>query len=270
MAIQPSPHRAEKVLLAALFGFFVLLTLQVRRGQKTLLVDFALWVFSPLGSTYEAADRLTREGLQAYIWQRDAAVEAERLAYENRLLKGQIMAQGYIRDENARLRQLLEIPVPEGINPIGARALTQYGAPFNRYLMVSAENLLKTPQLTPVIVPEGVVGRVQSGGGGLLKCALITDPNSAVGVISQRVPVHGVAVGDGRNLLLRWVTNEADVKVGDAFITSGDDGVFPPSLPVGTVVSVADGPDYLKKVSLRPAANLGDLQWVLLLAPEQR
>ena len=265
MAIQSASRTPEKVLFLVVIAFIIFLTLQVRRGQRTVLAEVVLGAMGPFLSAYDRADDFVESGIRDYLWLRDAAVQAERLAQENRTLRGLLTSQGGLAQENARLKTLLQVAAPEGYHLAGARTLTQYGLPFNRYILLRLGPGEGAPDLTPVIVPEGVVGRVQRGSGTLKRCVLITDPNSAVGVVSQRTGVHGVAAGDGKNLLLRWVTNEADVKPGDLFITSGDDGVFPPSIPVGVVVSASDGPDYLKRSTLRPSANLDTLEWVLLL-----
>jgi rod shape-determining protein MreC len=109
------------------------------------------------------------------------------------------------------------------------------------------------------------VGRVQGASGELYKVILLTDPSSAVGVVCDRSAVKGVAVGKGNDMNVRWVSNESDVRVGDQFSTSGEDGVFPAGLRVGTAVSVEDGGDYLKKITLAPSSQMDRLTWVLLL-----
>src|SRR3546814_19870858 len=66
---------------------------------------------------------------------------------------------------------------------------------------------------------------------------LITDPEHAVPVLVGRYGVRLVAYGKGRSdqLELPNIPLSADVTVGDAIITSGLGGRFPPGFPVGTV-----------------------------------
>ena len=265
MALKSSYRRPEMLLLFFGVGFLLLLALQVRRGGQSLLGNLALSAFGPLLSAYDSASRFTREGFQAYLWQRDAALSAERLAAENRVLEGRLEMQRSLEKEVLELRELLKAPKPQDVDVIGARALTQYGAPFGRYLLVTCDARYAIPLMTPVIGPNGAVGRVQGASGSQYKVLLLTDPSSAIGVTSNRTGVHGVAVGRGRDLLVRWVSNESDVKVGDLFSTSGEDGVFPAGISVGTVLSVENGSDYLKRISLSPASKFDQLTWVLLL-----
>jgi rod shape-determining protein MreC len=265
MDLKPAARRPEVVLTLLVLGFFVLLTLQARRGSHSVLGNLALAAFGPLLSAYDSASRLTREGFQAYVWQRDAALQAERLAAENRALQGQLELSRNIEREVLTLRDLVQAPRPQGYDVIGGRALTQYGAPFSRYLLVSCDRKFYVAEGTAAMGPGGAVGRVQGASGGLYKVVLLTDPSSAAGVVCDRSGAKGVAVGKGSDMDVRWVSNESDVRVGDQFSTSGEDGVFPPGLRVGTAVSVEDGGDYLKRITLAPSSKMDDLTWVLLL-----
>ena len=265
MDLKPAARRPEVLLILIVLGLFMLLTVQVRRGGQSVLGNMALAAFGPLLSAYDSASRLTREGFQAYVWQKNAALEAERLAAENRVLQGRLELSRPLEKEVLTLRDLVNAPRPQGYEVLGARALTQYGAPFSRYLLVSCDSRYFIPEGTPVMGPGGAVGRIQGTSGSLHKVILLTDPSSAVGVVSERSGVKGVAVGKGSDMDVRWISNEMDVRVGDQFTTSGEDGVFPQGLRVGTAVSVQDGGDYLKKITMAPAVQMDELTWVLLM-----
>ena len=63
---------------------------------------------------------------------------------------------------------------------------------------------------------------------------LITDPDFAAGVISQKTQVRGTLKGQGTPLCkVDYVPFEEKVEPGDWFYTSGDDRVFPRGFPVG-------------------------------------
>ncbi len=264
MARTIASRRPEILVVLFLAGYLASLSLQIKRGERTLLGGVALALFSPVLTVFHEAQRFTREGADAYLWQKDAAVRNEALERENLFLKEREKLYESQGEENARLRRLLDIPPPTGFSLVAGRALMRYGEPFGRYLLVSCDTAASVFPNTPVLVPEGLVGKVQGASGGFYRVILTTDPSSAVGVTCQRTQVHGVAVGDGRLMNVRYVTNESDVKEEDVFVTSGEDGVFPPGIPVGTVTSVTDGGDFLKRIVLKPAVSMDSLSWVVM------
>ncbi len=253
------------LLLLIVVGYLVFLTVQVRHGEKTVFGNLAMAVFGPFLSVFNEASQLTHEGVQAYIWQRDAALAAERAEMKNRELEAKIQLDHHLEQEIIGLRALIKAPRPKDIDIIAGRALTQFGAPFGRYLLISCSSDVSIPDGTPAMSTEGAVGRVIGKVGGLFRVLMITDPNSAIGVVSARTGVNAVAVGAGDHLMVRWVSNEADVKIGDEFVTSGEDGFFPQGVNVCVVTSVENGSDYLKKITAEPLARLDKLTWVLLL-----
>lgn len=265
MASAPLSRRSLVLAVLLAGGFVVALTFQIRRGERSLLGQAALTLFGPVLSAFDGASRFAREGWEAWIYQHEALQRAERLKAENRELKARLLLESHLEEENRTLRELLRAAPPPQMQPFAVRVFTRFGAPFGRYYLVSSS--LPLPDDTPLLTERGLVGRVKGRVGALYRVVAATDPSSAAGVVSERTGVKGVAVGAGDRLVVRYVSNEADVQTGDVFATSGEDGLFPPGLRVGTVVEVADGGDYLKKIQLRPAVDPQALQWALALRP---
>lgn len=258
-------QKPEQLLIVLLLVYVLALGFQVKKGDQTVLGKFALTAFLPLLNGAEMSIRTFKEGLQAYLWQKDLALDNEQMKKENLALRGEISVLKPLADENSKLRALLSAPPPDNYKFSVARAIILYGAPFTRSLLLSVQDSLLIQPKSPVVDTGGVVGRIEEVSGGKARVILLTDPASAIGIMDDRSNVHGVAVGEGKLLRVRYVTNEADVREGDLFVTSGEDGVFPPGLPVGRVTAVDDGGDYLKKISLTPSASLESLTWVEIL-----
>jgi|GEM_PF-1808765 len=265
MASKSLTRRPGILLLILVFFTLIALSIQVKRGQRTLLGSLTLTVMSPLLSSVQGAFNLTQRGVNAYLWQRDAALEADRLKLERIDLLARIKEMEKGVAENRRLRALLKVPPSPEHRFVAAQAFTQFGAPFKSYLLISVKDTHPVPEDTPVIGPKGVIGRVTVRTGSLYKVLLITDPASAVGVSSRRTGVNGVAEGDGALMRVKWVSAEADVKARDIFETSGQDGVFPAGFPVCTVTSVDTKKNYTLKIEAAPVAELDKLDWVLLV-----
>jgi rod shape-determining protein MreC len=119
-----------------------------------------------------------------------------------------------------------------------------------------------------VLVPEGIVGRLWSVSGTQSKVLPADAPNASVAVMLMRSRAMGVlqGLGSGRTLV-RYVSNQEVVQVGEAVLTSGLDRVFPRGLLVGYVAEVAQG-DLELRVIVNLSAPLDRLSAVLLLPPQ--
>ena len=96
-----------------------------------------------------------------------------------------------------------------------------------------------------------VIGRTVEAGNHAARVLLLTDPASRIPVVVVRTGQAALAVGTNRpSLVLRdRVGADVPLQAGDRLVTSGDGGVFPPGIPVGTIVDPAEPP------AIRPAAN---------------
>ena len=95
----------------------------------------------------------------------------------------------------------------------------------------------------PVVAAEGLIGRTIEVGNHSARVLLLADPASRIPVVVQRTGQAGLVVGSNRPVLeLRdRVGPEVPLLAGDRLVTSGDGGVFPPGIPVGSIVAGSDG-----------------------------
>jgi rod shape-determining protein MreC len=66
-------------------------------------------------------------------------------------------------------------------------------------------------------------------------------------------------------LHMNFVTATADVKVGDAIVTSGVDGIYPKGFAIGTVEHVDNGNGIYKAIRVRPSVEFNKLEEVLVV-----
>ena len=95
---------------------------------------------------------------------------------------------------------------------------------------------------------------------------LLIDRNAAAGALVERSRAQGVVVGGGDDRLrLEYVSEVADVVVGDVVVTSGIDGIYPKGFVIGRVESVEkDGGSY-KRITVKPAVDFSSLEEVLVV-----
>jgi len=117
-----------------------------------------------------------------------------------------------------------------------------------------------------VIAPAGVVGRVVMPSGRAAKVQLLVDRNAAAGALVERSRAQGVVKGVGEmRLELEFVSEAADVAVGDLVVTSGIEGIFPKGFTIGRVDTVEkSGPAY-KRITVMPAVDFSALEEVLVV-----
>jgi rod shape-determining protein MreC len=173
-----------------------------------------------------------------------------------------------LKDENARLRQwqnaavtlderikryqalLHAVPDP-ATESVLARVIGRSGRPFLETMILDAG---KTSDVKPgeaVVDGRGIVGRIFMAGQRTSWVILLTDPNSRVPVTIVPGNVQAIMAGDNSAApRLEAFSQNTILKPGAQIISSGDGGLVPQGLPVGTLV--ADGTGY--RVALFAAA----------------
>jgi rod shape-determining protein MreC len=117
-----------------------------------------------------------------------------------------------------------------------------------------------------VMAPAGVVGRIVVPSARAAKVQLLVDRNAAAGVLIERSRSQGVAVGAGDELLrMEYVSEVADVVVGDMVVTSGIDGIYPKGYVIGRVEAVEKSGNSYKQILVRPAVDFSSVEEVLVV-----
>ena len=99
------------------------------------------------------------------------------------------------------------------------------------------------------------------------------DRDQAIPTEVSRTGVRGVMYGLASNLTsdtveLRYMPRDSDVQPGDALVTSGLDGIYPPGLPVAVVTAVErQGATAFLRIDSQPLAKMQGTRHVLVLTP---
>lgn len=263
--------RIRWLLVGVLLAQLILLSAQVRSKDQgySLLEASMLRLVAPLAKAVDgtaAAFSRLREGFET----------RRTLRAENEELRGELEGMRRHRVETFGLEQKLELlskaasyAQSTGTSPrVADVVLLDYG-PWKQTLMLYVgERGVERQQ--PVVTDAGLVGRVVVPAGHYGKVQMITDRSASVGAMIERTRRQGVIRGGEEGLLeMDFVPLQEEVKVGDRVLTAGIDGVYPRGIPVGTVVSVSPGSELFHHILLVPAVDLGQLDQVFLLRPEQ-
>lgn len=107
----------------------------------------------------------------------------------------------------------------------------------------------------PIITSVGLIGRVTEIAPNYARVSTILSPQVNVGVYTMRTKSTGVLENDitiaaDGLCLMSNILKDADIEPGDVIVTSGQSGLFPEGLIVGTVKEVYDDPNGLSKHAL--------------------
>jgi len=242
-----------------------------RRGRDPNFIDRAvIAITAPVQQALNWAIDGVVGGVRGYADLRGVRQENDALRLENMQLRAAVQALGEARAENERLRQLLsytekvpgaEIPARVvGVNPV-AKLLS---------VRISSGENQGVSQGMSVVTPDGIVGQVIRTTGGYADVALVTDPQSRVGIRVQRSRARGTAAGAGRGpLKLENMLRTEDVEDGDLIITSGTDGVYPPGLVVGRVANLEKKEHGMfQGADILPAVDVTRLEEVLVVGSQ--
>jgi rod shape-determining protein MreC len=206
-----------------------------------------------------------RENLAA----RDALIAENRQFRRERLeTASRLQRLEALERENARLRQLLDSTARIGSRALVAEILAVDLDPYRQRLDLNRGLVDDVFVGQALIDAQGVIGQVVRVGPMTSEAVLITDADHAVPVSVNRNGVRTIAVGTGDSgrLRLPYLTNNADVVVGDLLISSGLGGVFPAGYPVARVIDVKRRPDQpFAEIIAEPASSLDREREVLLV-----
>jgi rod shape-determining protein MreC len=199
-------------------------------------------VESPVGGVLSAPVRWTGNAVD-YVRGYFFAVS------ENRHLKTELVQAQATRDqleamqvENARLRAVLGIRTDPPLPHIDAETIADSRGPFANTRLANAGRDKGVAEGNPVISEHGLVGRIVGVSDHVSRVLLLTDAESRTPVLVVRTNGRAILSGDGGDApKLDYIRSATGLKEGDRVLTSGDGGVFPRGLPVGTVVHGLDG-----------------------------
>ncbi len=196
--------------------------------------------------------------------------ENEQLRTENLQLQTQQLKLASLRQENARLRELLHSSSDVGENTLVAEVITVDQDFYKQQIIINKGEYHGVYLGQAVIDASGVMGQIIEVNRHSSAALLISDASHALPLQSNRSGTRTIAQGKGNpnELDLLHIPNNTGLQPGDLMITSGLGGRFPPNYPVALVANVVIQPGkQFAKVTATPTARLDKSREVLLVWP---
>ena len=188
--------RRYGILLAVLLVSLLLLTVQTRGGGTGRASELVTIAVTPVQSLLVRIHRGALNFWANYVDWKSVRRENATLREENEHLRVQALQAGDTREENARLRRLLVLRDRLPLATVSGEVIGREAGGWVRSLTVNRGRGDGIAQQTPVIVPDGLVGRVVQVHRAAAVVQLLNDPASTVGAVVQRTRTAGLVEGD--------------------------------------------------------------------------
>jgi rod shape-determining protein MreC len=236
------------------------------RSAMELILEPVFEVAGMPAKALQTFERNTRE-------RNDLIAENQQLQQQLLESSGSVQTQMALREENQRLRDLLDATRGRSYQFKFAEMKQVALDPFSHRVWIDrgAEEGVVVGQA--IIDGKGIVGQVEDVHRHISSVRLISDPDHALPVQVNRTGLRTVAYGSGETsyLLMPNVPLQADVSPGDVIVTSGLGDRFPPGFLVGEVERVErDNGETFATVYVRPYAALDRGREVLLIEQQEQ
>jgi rod shape-determining protein MreC len=239
-------------------------------SERSRLDRIVLAVTAPLEKVISWTVTGTLEAWNGYVALRHAHERASALQGEVnqlRMEKEQLLVE---RAEAERLRKLLGFAeqAPDRTY-VGARVIGIRLGPAGRQLLTIDRGAdAGIGRLMPVVVADGVVGRIHSVTDSTADVLLLVDTYSSIGARVDRTRARANVRGTGKpeGARLEYALRTEDMIEGDLLVTSGTDGIFPRGLVVGKVTQLKRTPHGLfQDAAVIPAVDVTRVEEVLVM-----
>lgn len=263
----------ERSLLVR-FLFLVILSLalifsDIRFGYGERLRQTLLFFVSPIQYLVDLPLK-TVHWLSDSISSHKALVDENvKLKYRETLLESKLQRMSELKNENNKLRTLLNYQVLETENDlIVSELLAVRTSPYRQLLILDKGTHDGVHPGLAVLDGKGVMGQIVESGPFTSTLLLVTDAKSAVPIKNARTGDRGILVGSYEHLSLQHMPKTLAVKEGDILLTSGLGRRFPEGYPVGVVSLVKryENKPFLD-IEVKPIAKLNRSRLMLIIKP---
>jgi rod shape-determining protein MreC len=267
MALLDIRQRTGYLFIAVMLGHVILISAQVntRRGVPMLqVITFGL--FAEVQRMSSAMVSSVRGGWTNYVSLRDVNAENEGLKRQLAEAQVQLQEQRALAERSRGLLATLGLRDRSNLKTLAAEVIGAGATTDFKTVTIDKGTADGVRADLAVMAPAGVVGRVVVSSARAAKVQLLVDRNAAAGVLIERSRSQGVAIGAGDELLrMEYVSEVADVVVGDTVVTSGIDGIYPKGYVVGKVEAVEKSGNSYKQILVRPAVDFSSVEEVLVV-----
>lgn len=262
------------VLSVAFLGLIVYSVSRDTKGLESAAGD----ALNPVQKIAYNINRGAKDFVDFFLNFSDVKQENKDLTKENGQLKAELAKQSDLKEENDRLRELLNFKDQHSNYDYVTTNIIGYsgGNIVNGFIIDRGSNDGIEKGMA-VITSSGLVGQVSSVGSNWAIVESIINENIGVGVMVDSTRENtGIltAYADTSRQHLVKVSNlpiESAVKEGDKILTSGVGMLYPKEILVGEVVSVEeDKVNVMKTAIVKPAVDFSKVEELFVIIPKDK
>lgn len=258
------------LVIALLVVSVVCVTLYAHEGEDGPLhglqngVSAAFTPLKFLGAATNAATDVVGEGI-GNITADESTLSGLR-EYNAELIEQYSKMEEY-RQENERLRALLDFTDASDVHGIGARVIGRSAQAWSQTITIDKGEADGVDAGLTVMAASGVIGQVVGTTGHTATVRLLVDPKSGAAALVQSSRAEGIVRGSLEGLLyLENLDVNAVVNPGDVVITSGLGGSYVKGLVIGTVVKIdLRAGDAIRRAVVAPNDQVSSLEEVFVI-----
>lgn len=200
--------------------------------------------------------------------------ENESLKEKNLDLQNQLVDYETIKQENDRLRQMLNFQEENKeykYTYVGANVIGNGSGNWYDMFIIDKGSNQGIKKSYPVVTGDGLVGQVVNVGANWSEVLSIVDEKSRVSGTVSRTGAQGMVQGTSdysgeKNCRMLYLPADSEVKQGDNVVTSQLSKFFPKNIKIGIVLNVeSDSTDFTKTVTVKPSVDFTKLQEVFVI-----
>jgi len=268
-------YRNLIILVGVLFLQVLGLAMQVKKNgmdeEKTRLIRiWAVGAVTPFERGLVWVQSSTTSLWHNYFYLRGVRAENRHLKEQIEHMRLQQVRLAEDAAQARRLQTLLAFKEQFISRTVAAQVIGSSGSDHSRIIYIDKGENAGIQRDMAVMTADGIVGKVLLVYPSVAQVLLINDESSGVGALLEKTRLQGVLRGTANGeVMLERVMSDEQVPVGETVLTSGGDQIFPKGLPIGTVTKVGSGKDLFLNIKIKTAADLSQLEEVLVLVEKQ-
>jgi len=244
------------LVLAAVFVVWRIDSPRVERFRAAVtdkIVPNFDWAMAPVTGTVNLV-----RNFQSY---QKIAQQNQELRRELRQMQAWKEAALQLEQENARLLDLNKVRLDPRLTYVTGVVLADSGSPFRQSVLLNVGARDGIVEGWATMDGIGLVGRISGVARNTARVILVTDASSRVPATVQPSGQRVIIAGDNSSAPpIDFLENPDLVRPGDRVITSGDGGVFPAGLLIGSVAADPGG-----RLRVRLSADYERLEFLRVL-----